>query len=1044
MDATQKVCLWIILGIFLLAIKSSTTNASITCDSVYYIGIGEKVEISCEYPLPFLSVRWYRGEGSTPIAHIDDGTKQLTGGYDITVSGGLIINDVTLQDEGNYTISVLDRSGGNERKTIALYVRVALTTNPYLEGCLSSKYALCSSIQENLRATTLVCTTQGARPAANLEWYTIKEGGFNIVNRTVSEVEKNVTSLMHTSSSILSYDPHTFALQSFTCRATGDAVKVPLDTTTLVEGLKRPALISQNNISVEINSSHDLMCSESLYQIGQWKIIYRNGTSLVISEMYPGHLSGDCAYNERCNVQNDGSLTINRIGLSDEATYECLYFDGYETGVNIANISVIVKPNPPAILIEDCTDSNECTIDVIKSGTLTASVFGARPPVGLLCKETTLTGSDKVLFNDQSLVEDHGDSRTFDTIYTVAYDIPECSAPVHVVCKVSSNSPHQTLSPVNIYLATDSDGCSESGGQVILVVVVVIVFLVLIAAVITIVFFKRNQVIRGFPFGSIKEEHPTDEETMPLTGKANFVRLLQELCDEQEKIPKEEFQELMEHKDRISEFSVDDFTVFLRENFKDKKISQLTFVHITGQLFNTNQLSQEKLLTSLYALLKTNVLTREELTHMILQYSMLYKMDIKIVSKDEEKDGLVMVTYPYYLQEIHTLLNKGQHNFKLYQRFEDILKKKIDRKGLSIFRKNKSDAEEEDPYEVISKPKEESGQGGENQERENQEEEDQEGIKNDNKDNLHQIITTSSEVEDGQGEKQQRENNEQHDNLYQYVSDSPKEKDEEQDNNEHKKNSRYEVINELKAELKEQAEDQSDIYDNPDEDEDDDITNENYTESRDEGPENERVDLGESSFEGIQDISIVFVEALICSVDDQVMDHKDCENMLQTGINSQQIQLSDCQTAFEECSSQRWITDTTQLHLLGQKFWVDVFTAPICMDKALQLLIQEKVHSELFIQWQSDCLKGEVMPKECFEQRLADYIKGKEVFWFHFIIKLKNTLVNETSLDEDLGTRIFHIVVKKTTVKPKTIKGLIKGMDISKADKKILLSYMKS
>lgn len=220
---------------------------------------------------------------------------------------------------------------------------VALTTKPFLENCLSSKCALCSSIQENLRATTLVCTTQGARPAANLEWCTIEQGELKVVNQTASEVEKNVTSSMYTSTSILSYDPHTFALQSFTCRATGNAVKVPLDTSTLVEGLQRPSFIDQNNISVEVNSYYDLVCSESLYEIGQWKIFYRNGTSLVISQMYPGHFSGDCAYNERCTVQNDGSLTINGIELSDEATYECSYFDGYEAGVNIANITVIGK-----------------------------------------------------------------------------------------------------------------------------------------------------------------------------------------------------------------------------------------------------------------------------------------------------------------------------------------------------------------------------------------------------------------------------------------------------------------------------------------------------------------------------------------------------------------------------------------------------------------------------------------------------------------------------------------------------------------------------
>lgn len=220
---------------------------------------------------------------------------------------------------------------------------VALTTKPFLENCLSSTNALCLRIDEIHRATTLVCKTQGARPTVNLEWYTIEQEEFTVVNKTVSEVEKNVTSLMYTSSSILSYDPHTFALQSFTCRATGEAVKVPLDTTTLVEGLERPSFINQNNVSVEVNSYYDLMCSESLYQIGQWKISYKNGTSLVLSEMYPGHFSGHCAGGERCIIQSDGSLKINGTEVSDEATYECLHFDGYEAGMNIAHITVIGK-----------------------------------------------------------------------------------------------------------------------------------------------------------------------------------------------------------------------------------------------------------------------------------------------------------------------------------------------------------------------------------------------------------------------------------------------------------------------------------------------------------------------------------------------------------------------------------------------------------------------------------------------------------------------------------------------------------------------------
>lgn len=1077
MGPSQPVLMWNVLEICLLA---TISKASISCNSTHYIDFGKTGEVFCEYPLSFLSVRWYREDDITPIAFIEDGTKQVTPGYDITVSGDLVINKVELGDDGDYTISVLSRLGRNEKRNIKVYVTVSLSSKPTLVDCLSSTDTLCLIIDEDKKATTLLCTAKNARPAVNLEWYAIIGEGFQTVEETASETIMNETSTMYQSSSVLSYDQTAFSLQSFKCKAKGMAVKSSLEASKLVEGLQRPTFVNQNNVVIEVNTFLRLNCSESSYQVGRWKINYYNGTTLVLPEIFPGHFYGPYMGNERYILRNDGSISVYAIKQSDEAMYECLYFDGYQTGITIATVTVIVNPNPTAIVIQGCTESKECEIDVMQRGVLTASVFGSRPFVELNCVMDDVLHSDALLFNEKNQMVVHPGSGTYDTIYTVKYDIPECSKSVHIVCRVSPGSFHESLSPVKVTLIADTLGCGESGGQLGLTLVLIIMTLFLSGGVVSFVLLKRN---KGVSFRSIKGEKHTREEVITLSEKTDVDVLLQQLSENFE----EHFQDLMEHwdnfrKDSIEtftdslsdlfekkKFSVDDFMTLLSENLKEKKISHTTFVDFTENLFSTNQLTKEKILASLTLLLQENVLTGEELTDMMQRYSescMISVEDLMAgLRKDTKEKTISHSTFVYItgqlfsagqffeeklLTAVHASLkenelsiddfmtalrknmkeNKIPHPTFVHMTGELFRKKQLSKEKLltslnALLQKSAISKEEltqmimqyhlsyKMDIEIVSK----SEEGKERMAMEIHKLRTQgtddyklyqcfEDILNkklgrkglsilkqkiDSEDDPYEVISNPGEKE---GDQLEQVEGDQHDNLHQFVPNSLKGTPKQQGCEKHGKNHRYDDIEDLKPYM--------------------------------------------------EDFTVVFVEALICSVDDQVMNHSDCEAMLETGIAEKQIQQSDCLAALNDCSRQQWISDDTQLQFLGRKFWVDKISASTCTKKALQLLVQEKIQPEVFIQWLFDCLERKVMPKECFEKHVRkDMIQGKEQFWFQFITKLRNAILTEKHSDKDLAQGLFNEVVRKTKVKPKSLQGLINEMNITQDEKVILLGYFK-
>lgn len=483
-----------ILGLFLIASRI-LPSAQIECASKINLKYGEMNEVSCEYPLSFLSVRWYRGRDSAPIARIEGGSKSVTQGYDITVRGNLQINQVDVSHAGIYNITVLDIDGHDDTKTMYAHVTAGLTENPILERCASTRLTLCSGVAELAKATTLICSAHNTLPAVGFKWYNLMNGQNQTLNSSSPHYIRNETSMLFSSYSTLSYKPDTFTLNIFTCKATGFAAsRDALQSSILVEGTVPPRKTTQVVHPAQINTIVEFKCSDSAPLLARWKMVYPNGTVEALWDIYPGSTCGNCSSGTRCHVDHTATLTVYEIQKLDEAAYECVYYDGDHSGKTTVHLRVIVRPDPYRIVIQGCNDTLHCKLDVVTlQGTFNVSVNGARPSAELLCEVADESKAEVSAFNTERNIIEHVEMGTYDTEVIIHYDIKKCVERVHVVCQIPPNTVHENLFPLNIFLITEAAGCSDSNtGLVVGLIVGILFFVVAVSIMMHIILRKGN------------------------------------------------------------------------------------------------------------------------------------------------------------------------------------------------------------------------------------------------------------------------------------------------------------------------------------------------------------------------------------------------------------------------------------------------------------------------------------------------------------------------------------------------------------------------
>lgn len=101
-------------------------KSEVICQGIYKVVLHERAAVSCTYDSSFHTVRWYRYGSDESLLRIDgqkkSGSGFTSGEFDIEADGTMIITEVDIKHEGNYTISVLGVDGRGTRQELQIYV----------------------------------------------------------------------------------------------------------------------------------------------------------------------------------------------------------------------------------------------------------------------------------------------------------------------------------------------------------------------------------------------------------------------------------------------------------------------------------------------------------------------------------------------------------------------------------------------------------------------------------------------------------------------------------------------------------------------------------------------------------------------------------------------------------------------------------------------------------------------------------------------------------------------------------------------------------
>lgn len=454
---------------------------------------GSRAKVSCKYDLNFIAVFWYRDEAGNPFLRLEEGRPTTEEGFEISSSGAMIISNVQVNHEGNYRISVLDADGVSNSETLLISVTVTLLGDPLLQSCSSYRSKVCADAED--RENVLICETTETRPAVDFVWKKLSSSQPVRINSSLSTTAMNETTGLFHSSSTLHFNPLKFSLQLYTCEAIGSAVNASRTSSLFVTGLKDVRIQEKNTQLITHGSSVKIKCPKTGFSLGMLHVTYIDGTSRTLTKLYPGDDDVFCELGSRCTVSGDRDVTISDLTYKDEGTYECVCSDGMVDRKYVTIVNTMIKPTPEEVIIDGCEDSHRCEKNVDLKGTLQSSVFGARPPVKIFCEVAKKTDSAAFIFNERTSIEEHKEEGTFDTLYTIEYKIPECSNPVHVMCYVSSDSVHKDITAANILLITDPSTCHY--GRRGLIVFLLVVFLIIFVAIL-IGIIGRKKVLKFF------------------------------------------------------------------------------------------------------------------------------------------------------------------------------------------------------------------------------------------------------------------------------------------------------------------------------------------------------------------------------------------------------------------------------------------------------------------------------------------------------------------------------------------------------------------
>ncbi|KAJ8021929.1 Nucleotide-binding oligomerization domain-containing protein 2 [Holothuria leucospilota] len=430
--------------------STSTVSVVVTgittdgCDSPQYLEYGRSGIVHCYFQTAFESVFWYNSTqvlSDPPIVTYGQSAKggraYELGEFDVFPNGSLLINEVGLAHENNFTVAIF--TSLNE-DPVYILVRVIVTVKylgggPVIENCDGAN-TTCYVEMEGVTAVS--CIVQGVRPAVSLKWFTLTCSGYRNISSDVDIISNNLTfTSVAVTADAFAYSP---VLSLLVCKAEFAPGVLQRDKSlVLVQNSERNLSFVPHAIKYAVRGSTlELKCSAAKILFLVWKrsFLFDNYyQNLMFAFLMENRFS--TKYQENFELGENGSLVLREIDLRHDGFYSCIYGDGITNGMNKYKVVTYVKPVPAYPAVEGCNFQRYCKLEVQQKGNLTCTMTGLRPEIRLEWKVSNEASSGKISFFDHtSKVTKSGE--TFNITLTSSYSITSVKQ-ITVECGVSGS-----------------------------------------------------------------------------------------------------------------------------------------------------------------------------------------------------------------------------------------------------------------------------------------------------------------------------------------------------------------------------------------------------------------------------------------------------------------------------------------------------------------------------------------------------------------------------------------------------------------------------
>lgn len=476
------------------------------CDSPQYLEYGRNSTVQCLFQKNFVSLLWYNSTDTVVDAPIVTYTQSVKSGrgfesgeFDIFSNGSLVIHEVELVHEHNYT--VVKFTDLNEVPAVFV-VRVIVTVKSLLEGPVidkcESNNKICFTELDGPSAVN--CIVRGVRPAVSLKWLTLTGSGDHNISSKISSIGNNVTfSSRAVTLDAFAYSP---VLSLLVCQAEFAPGVLQRDKSLVLVQNSRRNLLSIPPVMkyAPLGSALELPCARN--KSPHLQVVWKR--SLSFDNQYQDLMFGvfmenyiETRYNDHFQLGENGSLILRQVDQQHDGFYGCIYGDGITDGMTKYKVVTYVSPDPAYPVVEGCNNNSHCVLEVNRKGNLTCSMTGIRPKVNLQWMESNETSSGEITFFDHTTrVSESGG--TSNITLTSSYIIISLTQ-VTVKCGVSgpgsdifpSSSTFVALRVVRALVKEPDDSTRTRNHSARIVILVLAIVVVLVCAITLFISAKR-------------------------------------------------------------------------------------------------------------------------------------------------------------------------------------------------------------------------------------------------------------------------------------------------------------------------------------------------------------------------------------------------------------------------------------------------------------------------------------------------------------------------------------------------------------------------